>query len=131
MEYFWKAAAMILISMILGLTIGQQERDMAILLVLTAVSITAALILRILEPVLDLMRKLEAMGNLQNDLLDNLIRSVGIALAAEIISTLCTDSGFSSLGKSIQLLGSAVILSLSVPLLNTLVVMFRNILGNT
>ena len=130
MTDFWKAAAIILISMILSLTIARQEKDMAILLTLAAVCITALLTVRYLEPVLDLMRQLEMIGNLQGGLLDALMKAVGIALTAELISLLCQDSGFSSLGKSVQLLGGAVVLSLSVPLIQALMTLFQEILSD-
>ena len=130
MAEFWKAAAIILISLILSLAIGRQEGDISVLLTLAAICTTAVLTVRYLEPVLDLLRQLESAGNLQEGLLDAVIKAVGIALTAELIALLCQDSGHSSLGKSIQLLGSAVILSLSIPLIQSLMSLFQEILGN-
>lgn len=41
----------------------------------------------------------------------------------------CTDAGNASLGKAVQLLGTAVILWLSLPLFKALVELLQSILG--
>ena len=62
-----------------------------------------------LEPVLDFPRELETLGDLQVDMLGILLKAVGIGLVSEIAGLVCTDAGNGSLGKTLQMLGSAVI----------------------
>lgn len=130
MNDFWKAAAMILVSVILCLTIGRQEKEIAALLALTVVCITGALALRYLEPVFDLMRYLQSVGNIHGEIVDTLMRIVGIAVTSDMVGRICLDSGFGSLNKSIQLLGGAAMLSAALPLVESLITLVQDILGN-
>ena len=58
-----------------------------------------------------------------------LIKALGVGLASEIASMICTDAGNASLTKAIQLLGGAVILYLSVPMFSALMDLIQKIVG--
>ena len=57
-----------------------------------------------------------------------LLKAVGIGLVSEIAGLVCTDAGNGSLGKTLQLLGSAVILYLSLPIFTAMLELIREIL---
>ena len=44
-------------------------------------------------------------------------------------ATVCTDAGNASLGKMLQILGGAAVLSLSVPMFRALMTMIREMIG--
>ncbi len=129
MTLFWKAAAGVLIAVILGLILGKQERDISVMLSMTVCAMGAIIALTFLEPVVDLLRQLEQLGNLGGDLLSVLLKAMGIAMVTEIAGTICADSGSSALGKTMQLLGAAAILWLSLPLFQTFLTLIQDILG--
>ena len=83
---------------------------------------------QVLEPVLDFLRELETLGDLQGDMLGILLKAVGIGLVSEIAGLVCTDAGNGSLGKTLQMLGSAVILYLSLPIFTAMLELIREIL---
>ena len=58
-----------------------------------------------------------------------LMKSTGIGIITEIANLVCKDAGNESMGKSMQLLGTAVILYLSLPLFQTLIELLQKILG--
>lgn len=129
MDMFWKAAAAVLLALVLGLALGKQEKDIGVLLTLAVCCMVAMTALSYLEPVLDFLRELEALGDLQEDMLGILLKAVGIGLVSEIAGMVCTDAGNGSLGKQLQLLGSAAILYLSIPIFNALLTLIQEILG--
>ena len=129
MALFWKTVAGILISVILILTVGRQEKDLALMLGMAACVMTVTAAFSFLEPVLDFLYRLEQMGDLQSGVLGILLKIVGIGLVSEIAGMILTDSGNASLAKGMQLLGSAVILSLSLPILEMLLELVQRILG--
>lgn len=129
MDGFWKAAAIALLTVILGLAVGKQERDISLLLTMTACCIAATIAVSYLKPVLELLWELENMAQLQSGILGILLKAVGIAFVAELAGMICQDAGNASLGKTLQILGSAVILYLSIPVFNTLLTLIREILG--
>lgn len=129
MEEFWKAAAVVLLAVILGLAVGKQERDIALLLAMAGCCILGVITISYLEPALDLLRELESLGQLQGGMLGILLKAVGIALTAEIAGMICTDAGNGSLGRTLQMLGSAVILYLSIPIFHSFLTLIQEILG--
>lgn len=129
MGLFWKAAGAVLIAVVLGLSLGKQEKDFAVLLTLAVCCMVMAIAVSYLEPVLDFLRELEALGDLQGDMLGVLLKAVGIGLVAEIAGMVCTDAGNGSLGKQLQMLGSAAILYLSIPIFSALLSLIQEILG--
>ena len=57
-----------------------------------------------------------------------LLKAVGIGLVSEIAGLVCNDAGNGSLGKTLQMLGSAVILYLSLPIFTAMLELIREIL---
>lgn len=129
MELFLKAAAGAMLTLVLILTVGKQEKDIALLLGICGCCMLALLALSSLRPVLDFLYRLEAVGNLQVYGLGTLLKMVGVGLISELVAGLCQDAGNGSLGKQVQFLGTAVILRLSLPLLETLLDLMERLLG--
>lgn len=131
MDYYWKTIAGILIASIMILELGKKDQDFGLLLTMAVCSMAAIIILHYLQPVFVFLNTLEEMGNLRNDHLLILLKAVGIAVATEIASLSCAEAGSGSLGKIINMLGSAVILYISLPMFYALLELIRNILGET
>ena len=129
MEMFWKAAALALLAGILSLTLKNQNKEYALLLSIAACLMVTAITVTYLKPVFSFLKELETLGDLRGDMLAILMKSMGVALASEIASMLCTDAGNPSLAKAIQLLGGAVILYLSVPMFSALIDLIQKIVG--
>lgn len=129
MELYWKAAAAVLLTAVLTLAVGKQDKDIGLLLSLAVCTMVAAATLSYLEPVLDFLRRLEELGDLQGDMMGILLKAVGIGLVAEIAGMICADSGNASLGKTIQILSAGVILWLSLPIFTALLDLVQQILG--
>ena len=128
MVLFWKAAAGALITVVLGLALGN-NRDFSMLLSLAACTMISILALTYLEPILEFLLELESISQLQGDMLSILLKSAGIGLVAEIAAVICADAGNASLGKTLQFLGTGVILCLSLPILRTMLELIQKILG--
>lgn len=126
---FWKATAGLLIAVILVLAVGKQEKDLALMLAMTVCVMTVMIAFSYLEPVLEFLYRLEQMGDFQSGVLEILLKIAGIGLVSEIAGMILNDSGNASLARGMQLLGSVVILSLSLPILETLLELVQRILG--
>ncbi|MGN1028060.1 MAG: stage III sporulation AC/AD family protein [Faecousia sp.] len=129
MEPFWKAAALALIAGVLSLTLKNQDKEYAVLLSIAACLMVTAITVTYLNPVFAFLKELETLGDLRGDMLAILIKALGVGLASEIASMICTDAGNASLTKAIQLLGGAVILYLSVPMFSALMDLIQKIVG--
>ena len=90
----------------------------------------AALSMRCLEPVISMLRALQVRSSIDSEMLSILLKTVGVGLIAELVSLICTDAGNAAMGKMIQILGAALVLNLSLPLLEILVALVEGIVGN-
>ena len=128
MSEFWKTTSIVLLTVILGLAVGKTERDISAVLSLVAACIAAGVAVTILEPVLNYLWELQRLCDLPEGLVSVLLKAVGIALVAELSSAVCTDAGSASLGKVLQILGGALVLSLSVPMFRTLMTIIKELI---
>ncbi|MDD7259016.1 MAG: stage III sporulation AC/AD family protein [Candidatus Faecousia sp.] len=129
MELYFKGAAGILLAAVLGLALQKQEKDLSAVLTAAVIAMAAVLMLRLLEPVTELLRQLEQVGNLRSDALELLLKAAGIGLTAEVAGLVCADAGNAALAKMLRLLGTAAILCLSVPMFTALLECITEMVG--
>lgn len=129
MTHYFQAIGAVLIALILALLLGTRDKSAASLLTMAVCAMVLILGLTYLEPVVAFLQELEALGNLQSDLVRVLLKVGGIGILTEISALLCADSGNASLGQSIKILSSGVILWLSLPVFQALLELIQDILG--
>ena len=129
MEWFVQSAAGILAAVIMWIVLSKQAKEYALLLSIGACCLALLVTLRLFEPVLELLKQLQAMGNLQPQWLTVMLKAVGIGLVVEIGALICSDAGNAALGKTLQILGSVAVLWLSVPLMTSFMSLLEQILG--
>ena len=128
MDVFIKAAAGTLIALILYLILMKTGKEFSLLLTVAVVCMMAGITVVFLKPVIEFIQKLIAVGQFDSDMLEIVLKAVGIGLLAEITGLICTDAGNASLGKILQILASVVILWLSIPLFTSLIDLVEDIL---
>lgn len=129
MDVFLKACVGILITVVLSLVLSKQGKDISLLLTVAVCCMVVTAAITYLQPVIDFFRELRSIGQLDSNMLNVLLKAVGIGLLAEITSLICTDAGSAALGKTLQILATAVILWLALPLFNELIELIDTILG--
>lgn len=129
MNIFLKAASGVLIAVVMALILMKQGKDLSILLIITVCSMIVITAATFLQPVKELLDRLQTVGNLKSDTLSVMLKAVGIGLVADVTGLICTDAGNAAMGKTLQFLASAVILWLSIPLINELIELLDSILG--
>ena len=129
MTLFFQTCGLVILCVILILALNGHSKDMALLLAMAAGCMAALAAMQYLEPVIRFIRELEELGGLDADSVTALLKVVGIGILSEIAALVCRDAGNASLGKTVQLLGSTVILALTVPLFSALLELIQKILG--
>ena len=129
MDPFLKAAALVLITVILTLALGSKGKETGILLTMAACVMVMILGISYLQPVMDFLRKLETLGNLNGDMTGILFKVAGIGIISEIVGMVCADAGNSSLGKALNIAAAGAILWLSIPIFDALLELIQRILG--
>ncbi len=129
MTAFWQVLGGVLIAVVLALILHQQGKDMALILSIAMCCMVLIAAMAYLKPVIAFIRELQSIGKLDNDMVRIMLKAVGIGLTAEIASLICTDAGNGALGKTVQILASAVILWLGLPLMQALMDMIQQMMG--
>ena len=129
MEQLWKGIGICLLTCILIIITGKQNKDIALILSIAGTIAVSAISVSFLTPVIDYMKQLSQVASFSTAHLNVLMKATGVGLVAELAATVCSDSGNSSLGNVIRLMSSAVILWLSVPVFQALMKLIGSILG--
>ena len=119
MDAFWKAGAVVILTVILSAAVGKTEKDISVVLSVAACCIVLAVAMQYLSEVVVFLWKLSSASGSDHSFSGILLKINGVALMTELSSLISTDAGNSSLGKAMQILGNAVILFLALPLLES------------
>ena len=129
MTLFVQCSAGALVAAILGLALEKQGKDMALLLTVGVSVMILAVAISYLAPVMAFLEELRVLGNFSSEMVSALLKILGMGILTEAAAMVCADAGNSSLAKALQLLGSMVILWLSIPIFSALMDLVREILG--
>ena len=129
MDTFFQVIGGVLIAALLGVILSKQGKETGMLLTVLVSCMVLLAAFTYLAPVIEFFERLQQLANLDSNLLDLLLKSVGIGLIGEIASTICVDTGSGAMGKAVQILSVCVILCISIPALNALIDLIQKILG--
>ncbi len=129
MNIFIKATAGIFAALILWLNLHKQTKELSVLLTTAVCVLVITAAIGFLQPVIEFINRLQSIGNLDNDLLSIVLKVVGIGLLTEFTASICKDAGNESMGKALQVLSTAVVLWLSLPVFEKLLSLLDEILG--
>ena len=129
MTSFLQAIGLSFVAVTLAVSLSGKDRDITLLLGVGACCAVLFCAMEYLKPVMDLVRSLQTLSNVDPQILAVLLKAAAVGLISEIACLVCADSGNAALGKGIQILSASVILWLSVPLINELVKILQEMVG--
>ncbi len=129
MDIFLKATACVLIATVLIILLSKEQKDLSVLISIVTCCLVLAAASEFLSPVLSFLFQLQQLGNLDITLVTALMKAVGITLLSQIASMVCQDAGYGVLGKVLQILSTAVVLWITIPLYEGLIHLVQEILG--
>ena len=128
MDLYVKAIACALIGVVLCLSLYGKGKDISLLLTMLICVMVVGVGFSYLSSVFSFFGTLQQMIGLDNDLLNILLKAVGVAIMGEVAVLVCKDAGQGSLGKAVQILTSAVILWISLPLYTQILTLIEELL---
>lgn len=129
MDIVWKAIGGALVTAIFGLVIGKRTPDISAVLSMGVCCMLLVAAISIIRPVVEFIRQLGALTELDGEVFGILMKSVALSLVSRLASMLCTDAGNSALGKGIEILTLCAVLWISIPLFSGLIELISSILG--
>lgn len=129
MDILFKAVAGVLLCVVISLILSRQGKDFSTILVISVCCMVCGCAIGFYQQIFQFIRKIQQTGNLNSEMISIILKSAGIAMLSEITVLICADSGYAALGKVIQILSSAVIIWMCIPLFTELLNIVENILG--
>lgn len=111
----------IIIAVIIITIIKQYKPEFAIYVSILAGIIIFFMVFENLSGIIDLINDLTLKSNVNSDFIKILLKITGIAFLAEFAVQICMDLGESALANKVDLGGKVIIISLSIPILSSLI----------
>lgn len=109
-----------LISLVIIIILKQYKPEFVIYVSIMAGILILLLVMDKLSGIINLLLDLSNKSGLNSEFLKILLKITGIAFLTEFAVSLCNDSGESSIASKIDLGGIVIIISLSIPILSSL-----------
>ena len=129
METFFVAIAATLMALVLYLVLRDHGKHMTALLSLAAVCAILVAAIQYLKPVTELIRSLSAASRIDPAYIRVILKAVGVGLIGEIAALVCNDGGNTALARGVEMLTTAAVLWLSIPLINAVLELIQQMTG--
>ena len=128
MDILIKAIACALMAAVLSIMLPGNRKEHTLLLGIAASCMVGMTALVYLQPVIDLLKRFQQLGDLNVQMIGILFKVVGIGLVTEMAALVCKDAGNDSLGKMIHILGTVAILWITIPLFEEFIALIEDVL---
>lgn len=117
-----------IIAIMIAIVFKKQKEEYSLYIAIGASMLILILGIGKLEVILEAINRLQGYIQLNSAYIGILMKIVGITYVTEISSSLCKDSGYSSIGEQIELVGKLSILAISMPILLAILDTINNFL---
>lgn len=109
-----------LIAVIIAVILKQYKTEYAMYVSLVAGMLIFAIIIAKMSGIIEVLKSLSQKASINNEFIVLLIKITGIAILTEFAVSICKDSGESAIANKVDLGGKVIIMSLSIPILSSL-----------
>lgn len=117
-----------LIAVIIIVILKQYRPEFAMYVSLGAGILIFALIAMKISGIIEVLKSLANKTSINTEFLGLLIKITGIAILTEFTVSICKDSGESAIASKVDLGGKVIIMSMSIPIMSSLLETIINIL---
>lgn len=123
-----KIIAIGLIALILIILLKQYKPEFALYISLLTGVLILILVMDKLTGIIQLIQSISNKANINNQFITILIKITGIAFLSEFAVSLCKDAGESAISSKIELGTKIIIISMSIPIISSLLEIILKIL---
>lgn len=128
METFVQVLAVAVTAVIAVSILKKYGGDFASLLALCCVCLLGAFAVKTVQPVLDMLKKLQTLSGLSTAVLAPVLKTALVGILTGIASSVCTDSGQNGMAKAVELCGTVMALCLAVPLISAVLELLESLM---
>lgn len=115
---------------ILSKVLEKTSKEYVVIISIISSVLILSYLINQLSPILDLIHQLSGILNDGEDIYIVLLKSLGISIVTNLAIDICKDNGETALSSIILMSGKVCILILSIPLLNELISIIRQVVYN-
>lgn len=123
-----KIIAIGMISLVIIIVVKQYRPEFAIYISIIAGILILLMSLQKLGEIVGLIQRISEKAGINGKFLEILLKITGIAILTEFAVSVCKDSGESSIASKIEMGSKVIIISMSVPIISSLLELMINIL---
>lgn len=109
-----------IVSLVIILILRQYKPEFAVYASLIAGILLLFFIMDKMYGIIDLLKELASKANINSQFLGILLKITGIAFLTEFAVSICKDSGETSIASKVDLGGKAIIITMSIPIISSL-----------
>ena len=128
MDIYWKALCAAIVGIMLCLILSKNSKDYGTLIVILLCALLCSAAAGFIIPILSLLDKLSTISGTGVAWLEILLKTVGLSLIGETVTSICAESGHNAIGKSLQFLTTVVIIWICLPLVEYFLELIESIL---
>lgn len=117
-----------IVALVIIIILKQYRPEFAIYISLIAGVLIISLIIGKIGGIIQILKTLSSKASINNDFLKILLKVTGIAILTEYIVSICKDAGESAIASKVDFGGKVIIMSLSIPIISSLLETITNIL---
>ncbi len=117
MEVVIKVSALAVLGAIIIVSLRRTLPEMSIIVSVSLVVVLVFGAAGAIGKVISLIYELAEWANIERELVEPLVKTLGISIVARLSSDMCRDSGVAAVASYIELLGGAVAVSFAIPLM--------------
>ena len=117
-----------LIAVIIIIIVKQYKPEFAIYISIIAGALILLISLQKIGEIVTLIQSISEKSGINGEFLSILLKITGISILAEFAISVCKDSGESAIASKIEMGSKVIIISLSIPIISSLLELMINIL---
>lgn len=123
-----KIIAIGMIALIIIIIVKQYRPEFAVYISIIAGVLILLISLQKMSGIVTLIQNISQKAGVNGDFLSIILKITGIAILAEFAVSICKDSGESAIASKIEMGSKVIIISMSVPIISSLLELMINIL---
>ena len=114
-----KVAGIGLVAAILAITVKKMRPELGFQISIAAGVVILLMICTSIQPVLNLFKSLSSSAGINDFYINTILKIIGIAYVADLVSELCRDADESAIASKVELAGKVAILVVAAPLFDS------------
>lgn len=131
MDRFSQILAAALVTVTAILVLRRRTSEFALVLSLLCIAGLCLFAVTTLQPVMEMLRKLENLSGVHAAVLAPVVKTALIGILTHVCAGICSDSGENGIARMVELCGTAMALYLATPLITAVLELLETLLGGT